>query len=56
MDESPNHIAVRFYAGELSISDAITTKGKKYRLLNLPYFLVSQLNRYLEWMESGKLQ
>lgn len=49
MDESPAKIAVRFYAGELSISKIKTLKGKKYSLLNLPYYLVSQLEKYIAW-------
>ncbi len=50
MDESPNTIAIRFYAGELSVTIATTPKGKKYHLLNLPYYLVSQLPKYIEWL------
>lgn len=50
IDLSPHAYAVRCYAGALHISTATTPLGKKYRLLNLPYFLVSQLDRYLDWM------
>jgi len=50
MDMSPHPYAVRFYAGELSITHATTPGGKKYHLLNLPYYLVSQLEYYLEWL------
>lgn len=50
MDESPHNIAVRFFAGELSITSATTPGGKKYHLLNLPYYLVSQLPGYLDWV------
>lgn len=39
MDESDHDMALRLYAGELSNHMAITPSGKKYRLLNLPYFL-----------------
>lgn len=55
MDESPGTIAIRLYAGELSITNVVTPNGKNYRLLNLPYYLVSQLNQYLEWMNTGSL-
>ena len=51
MDIAPHNLAVRFYAGELSITNAITTQGKKYHLLNMPYYLVSQLPYYLEWFQ-----
>lgn len=50
MDEAKHPFAVRFYAGEFSLIEATSSKGKKYHLLNLPYFLVSQLPHYLEWM------
>lgn len=52
MDESPNKIAVRFYAGELCVNEVITQKGKTYHLLNLPYYLVSQLPNYINWLNS----
>jgi predicted AAA+ superfamily ATPase len=42
-------IPIRFYAGALNISDAITQKGKQYKILNLPYFLGSQIEKYFDW-------
>ncbi len=50
MDESPSNIAIRFYAGELLVTKVLTPSGKKYHLLNLPYYLVSQLSKYIEWL------
>jgi hypothetical protein len=49
MDLAPHNMAVRFYAGNLSISELKTPSGKVFFLLNLPYFLVSQIKPYLEW-------
>lgn len=49
MDEVPHAMAVRFFAGEMSISKITTLKGKSFHLLNLPYYLVSQLEHYLTW-------
>lgn len=49
MDESPQNLAIRFYAGELKLSESRTPKGKRYQLLNLPYFLVSQTEKYIKW-------
>lgn len=49
MDIAPHDFAIRVYAGELNIRDAITQKGKTYKLLNLPYFLVSQIEKYIDW-------
>ncbi len=51
MDMAPHSMAVRFYAGEMNITEATTLSGKKYRLLNLPYYLVSQLENYLNWFQ-----
>jgi hypothetical protein len=51
MDMAPHTMAVRFYAGEISITKAATGKGKKYHLLNLPYYLVTSLEAYLRWFE-----
>lgn len=49
IDLVPHQMAIRFYAGEISITHAVTPDGKKYQLLNLPYYLVSQTDRYLQW-------
>lgn len=51
MDMAPHTMAVRFYAGEMSITQATSVTGKKYQLLNLPYYLVSQLENYLIWFQ-----
>ena len=50
MDESPGKIAIRLYAGELLVTKVVTPNGKNYHLLNLPYYLVSQLPKYIEWL------
>lgn len=50
MDESPSSYAIRFYAGQVLFTDAVTPKGKHFQLLSLPYFLVSQLDNYLAWL------
>jgi len=52
MDMAPHNMAVRFYAGDLSISTVTTPEQKEFYLLNLPYFLVSQLEKYLDWFQS----
>ena len=53
MDMAPHTTAVRFYAGERSITEATTASGKKYQLLSLPYYLVSQLENYLTWFQKN---
>jgi predicted AAA+ superfamily ATPase len=52
MDVAPHNMAVRFYAGNLSITDVTTQGGKSYHLLNIPYYLVSQIDKYLAWFRA----
>ena len=54
IDRSPHDFAVRIYGGKLSIDTLTTRQGKKYRLLNLPYFLTGWINSYLDWFTSQK--
>lgn len=49
MEQCPHGFAVRIYAGSLEINDGETPNGKKFKLLNLPYFLGTQIESYLEW-------
>jgi uncharacterized protein len=49
MDRCEHNIAVRFYAEKITIDTLKTTKGKVYKLLNLPYFLGAWLDNYLDW-------
>ncbi|MGR3811332.1 ATP-binding protein [Jiulongibacter sp. NS-SX5] len=49
MDRCPHSFAVRIYAGKIGVDSLKTRKGKEYKLLNLPYFLVSKIEEYLEW-------
>jgi uncharacterized protein len=49
MDRSDQDIAVRYYAGELRVETIKTLNNKSYRLLNIPYFLASQTEGYLDW-------
>jgi predicted AAA+ superfamily ATPase len=51
MDMAPHQMAVRFYAGDVDITPITTPQQKQYYLLSLPYFLVSQIDGYLEWFE-----
>ena len=54
MDIAPHNFAIRFYAGALNITDAITQNGKQYKILNLPYYLGSQIERYIDWFIQTK--
>lgn len=52
MESAPHTMAVRFYAGTLSIDEVKTPKGKSFYLLSLPYYLTSQLKSYLAWFKT----
>lgn len=47
MEECPHDFAIRFYAGPLQQTTATTGTGKIYRILNLPYYLGSQVDKYI---------
>ncbi len=49
MDRVDHSYAIRVYAGDFEITNAVTTKGKQYRLLNLPYYLAGKIFVYIEW-------
>lgn len=49
MNLSDINIAVRFYSGVLSISKEKTKEGKNFTLINLPFYLCSKLEDYLEY-------
>jgi len=50
MERCPHWYAVRMYAGPLEIQQVKSPTGKRFYLLNLPYFLASVVYEYLEWM------
>jgi len=49
VDMAPHSFAVRFYNNELQINEAKTIAGKKFHLLNLPYYLAGNIEQYIEW-------
>lgn len=49
IDRSGQPYAVRIYGGKFSIQKHITRKGTPYLLMNLPYYLGTQLKKYVEW-------
>ncbi len=51
MDLAPQDFAVRFLHNRVGVENIKTRNGKTVRLLNLPYFAVSQLEAYLAWMQ-----
>lgn len=53
--ENTNHpYAIRLLANKLSVEQVSTPGGKEYMLLNLPYYLSTLIEQYIEWFVSGK--
>jgi predicted AAA+ superfamily ATPase len=50
-----HHFAVRLYNGKVKIDKVSTPQGKEYLLLNLPYYLSSHIEKYLDWMKTIKV-
>ncbi len=48
MEQAPHKLAVRVYAGKFSVEEHISLEGKPYRLINIPFYLLSQLNDILK--------
>lgn len=54
IDRAPHRYAVRVYSGKLKIDIVKTIRGKKFFLLNLPFYLTGKIRRYLRWfLEEG---
>lgn len=49
VERSPHPYAIRMYAGLFSIENHKTPAGKPFVLINLPYYLTSQLDSYLDY-------
>jgi predicted AAA+ superfamily ATPase len=50
MDACDHDLAIRLYAGESLLQETVTPGGKRFRLLNLPYYLGEKLSEYAKWM------
>ena len=48
IDATDHDYAVRFYAGNIQTDQLKTQAGKEFQLLNLPYYLVGELEQYLQ--------
>ncbi|MCL1943431.1 MAG: AAA family ATPase [Candidatus Azobacteroides sp.] len=51
MDEAPHDIAVRIWSQPFSTDEVTTQKGKKFKLINLPFYYLNVLDEILK--ESG---
>ncbi len=52
MDTANHNMAVRVYGGKLEVTTCKTISNKPYFLLNLPYYLIAELQNYLAWFEN----
>lgn len=50
IENAPHPYAVRVFSGSMSVEKGNTPAGKPFILLNLPFYLVSQLPQYLDWL------
>jgi uncharacterized protein len=53
MDTANHNMAVRIYGGKLEITTCKTISGKDYFLLNLPYYLIAELENYIDWFQQA---
>lgn len=53
MENSSHNLAVRLYPGKVVVDRIKSTTGKEFILLNLPYYLTSQIGYYMQWVISG---
>ena len=49
MEKADHPYAIRMYGGQFSIEEHQTPSGKKYMLMNLPYFLGTKLQAYINY-------
>jgi len=56
IDRTSHAYAVRVYSGRLKIDTINTIKGKKFFLLNLPFYLIGKLDSYLNWFLNSPMK
>lgn len=52
IDATTHNLAVRIYAGKIKIEKIKTIAGKEFFLLNLPYYLISKIDEYLDFFQA----
>ncbi|MFS4454520.1 ATP-binding protein [Maribacter sp. 2304DJ31-5] len=53
MDKAGHPYAIRMYAGEFKVENSTTIEGTSFLLMNLPYYLGTQLPKYIEYFVSN---
>jgi len=54
IDQCPHPYAVRLYGGKFAVEHHTTVGGKKYILMNLPYYLGCKIPEYVEFLVNEK--
>lgn len=49
VEKTNHHYAIRIYAGEFKIENTKTPNGTSNILMNLPYYLVTQIEKYINY-------
>lgn len=49
IDQTKQKYAVRIYGGNFKVEETQTPSGTPYLLMNIPYYLGTQLYEYIEW-------
>ena len=49
IDVAPHNFAIRLLGNKINLEKSKTRKGKIFTLLNLPYFTISQIDKYIDW-------
>ena len=52
INQAPHFFAVRMYGGKFSMEETVTPEGKPYKLMNLPYYLGTYLQPYINYFVS----
>ena len=48
MDDAPHGVAVRIWSNPFSVDEVVTPNGKKFKLINVPFYYAGMLNKVLE--------
>lgn len=51
MDAASHNLAIRVYSGVIKVEDLRTQSGKSFRLISLPFYLVSQVEKILDRLD-----
>lgn len=48
MDKTPHDIAIRVWTERFSIDNVKTQNGKSFRLVNIPFYYVGQIDKIIK--------